>query len=402
MFMASTILVGPDGTKEERKVITNLEVNDLKIIAFDMGSELNGNHCTHVSYLSPEGRYQNIVDEAKWDECKKYLIQALHGEANEYYRPVPSEILVTADPSRELYLRPANYESLVSMYDKYLNGNNLSNETQGVDNSVNMSSTDINQVAPTVEATSAPSIPEPVSMAPSMSADIPMVNNEIKEEIPSIVPEVKVVEEENNIQDMNTITEIPNIMGNDVVVDNSNNEMQGMAPIGMMDTSVMGSEVSPIPTMDNITPIAPVIEQPSIMTAAPVDMTIPVVNDTPVQTDTNIAPVMPAMDNIAPIAQVVEQPSVIPTTPVDMGTPDSSIVTDNYVGTASDIIEKMKQTSIEYSQKIDAISKEFITEMENMKQEMIGHLKEAKEYGNLIKGQYEAHNQNNQVLQRSA
>ncbi|MCI9280608.1 MAG: hypothetical protein HFJ02_07470, partial [Bacilli bacterium] len=215
--MASTILNFPDGSKEERRVISHFEVDGLNTLVFDMNKELNGNHCTHVSYLSPEGRYQNVVEPEKWDLCKGILVKALHGQAKENYRPVPAEISVTADPSRELYLRPANYTPLVENYENYLleyERNPLGNET------------------PIMNANEI----QPITSDNVITAD---------------VQEVKIVDENTTNNDITEISSMASIPVEGTVVDNSNNDLN-------TEGYSLGNEMGIIPEI----PSTPVIEQP--------------------------------------------------------------------------------------------------------------------------------------------
>ena len=269
MYMASTILNFPDGSKEERRVISHFEVDGLNTLVFDMNKELNGNHCTHVSYLSPEGRYQNVIEPEKWDKCKEILVKALHGQAKENYRPVPAEISVTADPSRELYLRPANYMPLVENYENYL----LECEKKPLGNET------------------------PIVNASEISAIVP--DNTIAAD----VQEVKIVDENTPNND---ITEIPNMSSipmEGTMVDNSNNDLNTLG---------LGNNMGIIPEMSS----TPVIEQ-DVATPNPTDNTVPFPE-----------PIMPT--NINTVSQVSVTPeignSVVNETPIISEIPSAPVI----------------------------------------------------------------------------
>ena len=267
--MASTILNFPDGSKEERRVISHFEVDGLNTLVFDMNKELNGNHCTHVSYLSPEGRYQNVIEPEKWDKCKEILVKALHGQAKENYRPVPAEISVTADPSRELYLRPANYMPLVENYENYL----LECEKKPLGNET------------------------PIVNASEISGIVP--DNTIAAD----VQEVKIVDENTPNND---ITEIPNMSSipmEGTMVDNSNNDLNTLG---------LGNNMGIIPEMSS----TPVIEQ-DVATPNPTDNTVPFPE-----------PIMPT--NINTVSQVSVTPeignSVVNETPIISEIPSAPVI----------------------------------------------------------------------------
>ena len=413
-----TILNFPDGSTEERKVISNFKTEGLDILVFDINKKLNGNHCTHVSYLSPEGRYQNIVDPEIWARSKEMLVKALHGQAKEYYRPVPTEISVTADPSRELYLRPTNYMPLVENYENYLleyEKNSLGNETPIMD---------VNEI-------------QPVTSNNVITAD---------------VQEVKIVDENTPNNDITEISSMASIPVERTVVDNSNNDLS-------TEGYSLGNEMGIIPEI----PMTPVIEQPvattnnenvipfpepimstdsninsqssvspevgnSVINETPIISEIPMtpIIEQPIATTNNEnvipfpEPIMPT--NINTTSQINVSPEVgssviteTPIAPVTMQTQNvevsttleenKSIVTDSYLGNANQIIENMKKLSQEHQEKMNELNDKYIKTLEEMKQQMVGHLKEAKDYGDILKGKFEAQNnlsQDGPSLQRAA
>ncbi len=418
--MASTILNFPDGSKEERRVISHFEVDGLNTLVFDMNKELNGNHCTHVSYLSPEGRYQNVVEPEKWDLCKGILVKALHGQAKENYRPVPAEISVTADPSRELYLRPANYTPLVENYENYLleyERNPLGNET------------------PIMNANEI----QPITSDNVITAD---------------VQEVKIVDENTTNNDITEISSMASIPVEGTVVDNSNNDLNtegyslgnemGIIP-EIPSTPVIEQPVASSNNNENVIPFPePILSTDSNINSQPSvnsEVESSVINETPIVSEIPSTPVIEqsalssnSNENVIPFPEPImptnintaSQINVSPEVgssvitessidPVTMQTPtvevsttseeNKSIVTDSYLGNANQIIENMKKISQEHQEKIKALDEEYITTLEEMKQQMIEHLKEAKDYGDILKGKFEAQNnmsQDGPSLQRVA
>ncbi len=109
--------------------------------------------------------------------------------------------------------------------------------------------------------------------------------------------------------------------------------------------------------------------------------------------------------NINTASQINVSPEV-PTVEVSTTSEENkSIVTDSYLGNANQIIENMKKISQEHQEKIKALDEEYIITLEEMKQQMIEHLKEAKDYGDILKGKFEAQNnmsQDGPSLQRVA
>ncbi len=529
--MASTILNFPDGSKEERRVISHFEVDGLNTLVFDMNKELNGNHCTHVSYLSPEGRYQNVVEPEKWDLCKGILVKALHGQAKENYRPVPAEISVTADPSRELYLRPANYTPLVENYENYLleyERNPLGNETPIMNaneiqpiTSDNVITADVQEVKIVDENTTNNDITEISSMAsiPVEGTVVDNSNNDLNTEgyslgnemgiIPEI-PSTPVIEQpvassnnnenvipfpepilstDSNINSQSSVnsevassvinetpivSEIPSVpVIEQPALSSNSNENVIPFPEPIMPTNINTiSQPSVSPEVENSvineTPIVseipsvPVIEQPelsngneniipfpepilstdsNINSQPSVNSEVSVINETPIVSEIPSTPVIeqPALssnsnENVIPFPEPImptnintaSQINVSPEVgssvitessidPVTMQTPtvevsttseeNKSIVTDSYLGNANQIIENMKKISQEHQEKIKALDEEYITTLEEMKQQMIEHLKEAKDYGDILKGKFDAQNnmsQDGPSLQRVA
>ncbi len=119
---------------------------------------------------------------------------------------------------------------------------------------------------------------------------------------------------------------------------------------------------------------------------------------------------------------ISEMPSAPVTTPTPSNQVNStseenkSIVTDSYLGNANQIIESMKMASQEhkekrkaleeeYNQKYEKLGEEYLATLNQMKQQMVEHLKEAKDYGDILKGKFEAQNNREQEgpsLQRAA
>ena len=456
--MASTILNFPDGSKEERRVISHFEVDGLNTLVFDMNKELNGNHCTHVSYLSPEGRYQNVVEPEKWDLCKGILVKALHGQAKENYRPVPAEISVTADPSRELYLRPANYTPLVENYENYLleyERNPLGNETPIMNaneiqpiTSDNVITADVQEVKIVDENTTNNDITEISSMAsiPVEGTVVDNSNNDLNTEgyslgnemgiIPEI-PSTPVIEQpvasSNNNE--NVIPFPEPILSTDSNI-NSQSSVNSKVESSVINETPIVSEMPSVPVIEqpalssngneNIIPFPePILSTDSNINSQPsVNSEVSVINETPIVSEIPSTPVIeqPALssnsnENVIPFPEPImptnintaSQINVSPEVPtVEVSTTseeNKSIVTDSYLGNANQIIENMKKISQEHQEKIKALDEEYIITLEEMKQQMIEHLKEAKDYGDILKGKFEAQNnmsQDGPSLQRVA
>ncbi len=456
--MASTILNFPDGSKEERRVISHFEVDGLNTLVFDMNKELNGNHCTHVSYLSPEGRYQNVVEPEKWDLCKGILVKALHGQAKENYRPVPAEISVTADPSRELYLRPANYTPLVENYENYLleyERNPLGNETPIMNaneiqpiTSDNVITADVQEVKIVDENTTNNDITEISSMAsiPVEGTVVDNSNNDLNTEgyslgnemgiIPEI-PSTPVIEQpvasSNNNE--NVIPFPEPILSTDSNI-NSQSSVNSKVESSVINETPIVSEIPSVPVIEqpalssngneNIIPFPePILSTDSNINSQPsVNSEVSVINETPIVSEIPSTPVIeqPALssnsnENVIPFPEPImptnintaSQINVSPEVPtVEVSTTseeNKSIVTDSYLGNANQIIENMKKISQEHQEKIKALDEEYIITLEEMKQQMIEHLKEAKDYGDILKGKFEAQNnmsQDGPSLQRVA
>ena len=490
MYMASTILNFPDGSKEERRVISHFEVEEdkLNILVFDMDKELNGNHCTHVSYLSPEGRYQNVVDPEKWDLCKGTLVKALHGQAKENYRPVPAEISVTADPSRELYLRPANYMPLVENYENYLleyERNPLGNETPIMDaneiqpiTSDNVITADVQEVKivdentpnnDITEISSMSSIPVEGTMVDNSNVDLNTQGYSLGNEM-GIIPEIPSASEQpvapsntsDNIvsfpepimpTDINTASQVSVIpeVGNSIMKETPNiQEIPSASEQPVAPSNTSGNIVSfpePImPTDINTASQVNVIPEVgnSIMNETPNIQEIPSIPEQPVAPSNTTDKIVPFPEPIMPTdintaSQVSVTPEVgnrvmnetpiiseMPSAPVTTPTPSNqvnstseenkSIVTDSYLGNANQIIESMKMASQEhkekrkaleeeYNQKYEKLGEEYLATLNQMKQQMVEHLKEAKDYGDILKGKFEAQNNREQEgpsLQRAA
>ncbi len=169
--------------------------------------------------------------------------------------------------------------------------------------------------------------------------------------------------------------------------------------------SIPEQPVAPSNTTDKIVPFPEPIMPTDINTASQVSVTPEVGN---------------RVMNETPI--ISEMPSAPVTTPTPSNQVNStseenkSIVTDSYLGNANQIIESMKMASQEhkekrkaleeeYNQKYEKLGEEYLATLNQMKQQMVEHLKEAKDYGDILKGKFEAQNNREQEgpsLQRAA
>lgn len=441
--MANTVLKYPDGRTEERKVISYFEdESGLTASVFDMGHELNGNYQTQVSYLSPEGRFQNVVDEETWNRIKGLLVKGLHGQANDAYRPVPAEMLVTEDPSRELYLRPANFDSLVNNYQNYLSTltteqvipevetqttteepenvisevvpeENVSIENQTVDNTISeVPSEEVSnenvienvpeevtvvdtpafeeEVVPDVSVINAVEAPTP-EVVPFPTMDTQIVSepeNVITEVTPEItsVPEIPMesvavetpVQEEPSVVDAPSI-ETPEISQEQVVTESLYNQYQDIVP-----EAIVAPE-----GFNNITPViesTPLVEEPKTVEIPEVSTDTQVMPEAVVETV--IEPSVPEIASIPEVQNVVEAPIN------NIAEPNSSVVSpvvdnrtmasplnneeNNYSPVTNSYIQRADAIISQLNEKAGEYEKKFL-DLQNEYNEKLASLKNAYE-----------------------
>lgn len=77
-------LIGPNGEKEERKVVcyfksvdeSHPNIKDIPILIVDTEQKNNGNNVLSF-YWEKDGLYQPILDDAAWSEVKTVLINII-------------------------------------------------------------------------------------------------------------------------------------------------------------------------------------------------------------------------------------------------------------------------------------------------------------------------------------
>ena len=342
MYMTSeTIMQFPDGRTQTSNVLSCFEKNGTNIIVFGTDKVENGHKVTGVAYFS-DGMYQNIIDSTKWDEVRGYLVDILHDRMpNEDYRTVPSTVLVTADPYRQLALRDENLEKIISSYESFkttVQNNNISTEQLNTENQT---------LNPEMQASTSD-----IVQSTEVIPDAPVI-----QEMSKAIPHSEVVMPQESVN----IGEIPSI--------------QPVQPIeAILDAPVTQEmpEVIPQPEVVMSQESVNIEEVPSIQPVQPSE----VIPDAPVAQE---------------IPQIISQPELVVSQEEASleNNQEESAVEQSYKTKISEIKESGIQATNEYIAKIQAAHQEYLKKMDEMEEEIIRNLEEAKGINDLSKQTFE-------------
>lgn len=434
---SATVIKFPDGRTESKNILSSFERNATNVVLFETDKVDNGHKVVEVSYLE-DGMYRNVIDSNKWSEVKQDLVDILHDRIqNEEYRIVPSEILVTEDPYRQLALRDENYEKIATSYANYVNTmvndtvvkeevpvesptEELTSQIDEMVNAVDMNEqVNINLNEPVQEIVAAP-----VNASIVSQTEAPILMNEpIKEEgisevtpVPEMIQTEPVIEVHEDIPQSEVINPFgsfaPEVSTEEIVADTMPSQgIVNEAPVLDIQSPVvpaaeMESSISEMPIMDQpevsvLTNEAPQTDVISDITSMP-EMAQPEISGFTINPEPIVAPVgivdapisVGGVDNFinipsAPQSVVTEAP-VLDVQPAVMPAAEGSQVTESavdntYMSSVDSIIAEMKTKTEEYTNTIQKLQESYINEMELMKNEISNKLQEARGINELSK-----------------